>query len=128
VAVIMAVGSCFAAMNTMYAAVARRATEIGTLRVLGFSKANILASFILESLLLSLLGGALGFLLVLPLNGLQSGLGNFVTFSETGFQFRITFQIVVTGVFFSSVMGVLGGWLPARLAANKDILNALREL
>ena len=76
VAIIMAVGSSFAAMNTMYAAVARRAREIGTLRVLGFSRGSILLSFFLESVLLSALGGVLGCLLVLPLNGLTTGIGN----------------------------------------------------
>ena len=76
VAIIMAIGSSFAAMNTMYAAVARRAREIGTLRVLGFSRGSILVSFFLESVLLRALGGVLGCLLVLPLNGYTSGIGN----------------------------------------------------
>ena len=71
VAIIMAVGSCFAAMNTMYAAVARRAREVGTLRVLGFSHGGILLSFFLESVLLSLVGGLIGCLLVLPLNNID---------------------------------------------------------
>jgi putative ABC transport system permease protein len=128
VAVIMAIGSSFAAMNTMYAAVSRRAREIGTLRVLGFSKSSILLSFVLESLLLSLLGGLLGVLLVLPLNGMQSGIGNNVTFSETGFDFRVTPLIIAVGITFATIMGILGGLLPARTAARADILNALREL
>src|SRR5262245_22772348 len=89
VAVIMAIGSSFAAMNTMYAAVARRGREIGTLRILGFSRGSILLSFVFESLLLSLLGGLIGILLVMPLNGLESGIGNNVTFSETGFDFGL---------------------------------------
>jgi putative ABC transport system permease protein len=128
VAVIMAIGSCFAAMNTMYAAVARRSKEIGTLRVLGFSRVSILVSFVVESLLLSLLGGLLGLLFVLPLNGLEAGIGNNVTFSQTGFDFKITPAIIVWGIVFASVMGVLGGFLPARMASKADILNALREL
>jgi putative ABC transport system permease protein len=123
----MAVGSSFAAMNTMYAAVARRSTEIGTLRVLGFSRAAILFSFFLESLLLSVLGGLLGCLLVLPLNNVETGIGNFVTFSEIAFNFRVTIPIMITGVMFALVMGALGGLLPARMAANKEILIALRE-
>ncbi len=86
VAMIMAVGSSFAAMNTMYAAVARRAKEIGTLRVLGFSRGSIMTSFFLESVLLSGLGGLLGCLLVLPLNGITTAVGN-GNFSETGLQF-----------------------------------------
>jgi putative ABC transport system permease protein len=128
VAVIMAVGSSFAAMNTMYAAVARRAREIGTLRILGFSRGSILLSFVFESLLLSLLGGLLGILLVLPLNGLESGIGNNVTFSETGFDFRITPAIIAVGLSFATLMGILGGLLPARSASKADILAALREL
>ncbi len=128
VAVIMAIGSSFAAMNTMYAAVARRAREIGTLRVLGFSRGSILLSFVIESLLLSLLGGLLGILLVLPLNGMESGIGNNVTFSETGFDFHITGQIVAVGIGFATLMGILGGLLPARSASKADILTALREL
>lgn len=128
ISVIMAVGSCFAAMNTMYAAVARRAKEIGTLRVLGFSKSSILTSFFLESLMLSLLGGALGCLLVLPLNNIETGIGSFVTFSEIAFSFRITPTIMAMGMGFALVLGALGGLFPARNAANKEILTALREV
>lgn len=126
VALIMAVGSCFAAMNTMYTAVARRAREVGTLRLLGFSRGSILLSFVLESLLLSLVGGALGVLLVLPLNGTESRIGNQLTFSETMFSFEVTPQSMALGLAFSAVMGVLGGLLPARLAAGRSILASLR--
>ena len=128
VSVVMAVGSCFAAMNTMYAAVARRAKEIGTLRVLGFARSSILASFFLESVLLSLLGGALGCLLVLPLNNIETGIGNFVTFSEIAFSFRVTPAIMAMGMGFALVLGALGGLFPARNAARKEILTALREV
>jgi putative ABC transport system permease protein len=128
IAVIMAVGSSFAAMNTMYAAVARRAKEIGTLRVLGFSRSSILLSFFLESVLLSLLGGVLGCLLVLPLNNVTTGIGNFVTFSEIAFDFRVSPQIMAIGVAFAVLMGALGGLLPARMASKKEILLALREV
>jgi putative ABC transport system permease protein len=127
VAIIMAVGSSFAAMNTMYAAVARRAREIGTLRVLGFSRGGILLSFFIEGLLLAGIGGLLGCLLVLPLNGIETGIGNFITFSEIAFDFRITPQIMAMGLGFSLLMGALGGFFPARAAAKKEILNALRE-
>ncbi len=127
VAIIMAIGSSFAAMNTMYAAVARRSAEIGTLRVLGFSRIGILVSFLIESLLLSLLGGVIGCLLVLPLNNFTPGIGSFVTFSEFTFDFRITPGIMLTGIVFSLVMGALGGLFPAGSAARKQILTALRE-
>ena len=127
VALIMAVGSCFAAMNTMYAAVARRSREIGTLRVLGFSRASILASFLVESLLLALLGGALGLLLVLPVNGLTTGIGSFTTFTEIAFQLRITPRTMAASLGFALLMGAAGGLLPAWQAARKEILAALRE-
>ncbi|MGH9834497.1 MAG: ABC transporter permease, partial [Blastocatellia bacterium] len=127
VAIIMAIGSSFAAMNTMYAAVSRRSAEIGTLRVLGFSKLGILISFLIESLLLSLLGGIIGCLLVLPLNNFTTGIGSFITFSEFTFDFRITPGIMLTGIAFALVMGALGGLFPASSAARKQILTALRE-
>ena len=127
VAVIMAVGSCFAAMNTMYAAVARRSREIGTLRVLGFSKGGILLSFFIESVVLALAGGLLGVLLVMPLNNLTTGIGSFTTFTEISFQYRVTPQIMFLGVAFGVFMGAIGGIFPAAAAARKEILTALRE-
>ena len=127
IAAVMAIGSSFAAMNTMYAAVARRASEIGTLRVLGFSRRGILVSFFIESLLLSALGGLLGCLLVLPLNNISTGIGSFVTFAEMAFNFRITPGLMAIGVGFALLMGTFGGFFPARMAANKEILTALRE-
>jgi putative ABC transport system permease protein len=128
VAVIMAVGSSFAAMNTMYAAVARRAKEIGTLRVLGFSRGSILLSFLIESLLLSLIGGVLGCLIALPLNGVTTGIGSFATFSEIAFDFRVSLSAMLAGIIFALVVGVIGGLFPASNAARKEILTALREI
>jgi len=128
VAIIMAVGSSFAAMNTMFAAVSRRSKEIGTLRVLGFSKASILFSFFVESVLLAGLGGVIGCLLVLPLNGLTTGIGNFTTFSETSFGLRVTPLIMLAGIGFAMLLGAAGGLFPARNAATKEILVALREV
>ena len=128
VAIVMAVGSSFAAMNTMYAAVARRAREIGTLRVLGFSRGSILTSFFIESVLLSTLGGLIGCLLALPLNNVTTGIGNFATFSEIAFNFRVSPQIMAIGVAFAVLMGALGGLFPARMASKKEILIALREI
>ncbi len=125
---IMAFGSCFAAMNTMYAAVSRRSKEVGTLRILGFSRSSILFSFFLESVLLSLLGGVLACLIVLPLNGVTTALGNFSTFSQTSFNFKIGPQIMLVGLIFSAILGAVGGLLPARQAARKEILTALREV
>lgn len=128
VAIIMAVGSCFAAMNTMYTAVARRAREVGTLRLLGFSRGSILTSFVIESLFLSLLGGLIGIALVLPLNGLQSRIGNQLTFSETTFSFQVTADSMMLGLAFAAFMGVVGGLLPARLASRRDILGSLKGI
>jgi putative ABC transport system permease protein len=125
VSVIMAIGSSFAAMNTMYAAVARRTQEIGTLRVLGFSRGSILSSFFVESVLLAILGGVLGCLLVLPLNGITTGVGG-VNFSELAFDFRVTPRIMALGVAFALVLGALGGLFPAHNASRKEILAALR--
>lgn len=128
VSAIMAIGSCFAAMNTMYTAVARRNREIGVLQMLGFSRWSILVSFVFESLLLSLLGGVIGCLLVLPLNGVDTRMGNFVTFSETTFQFEVGLTTMAIGIAFAAFLGVLGGVLPARMASRKDILSSLRDL
>src|SRR5438270_104787 len=127
ICIIMAVGSSFAAMNTMYAAVARRATEVGTLRILGFTKGSILLSFLLESLLLSLVGGVIACLIVLPLNSITTGIGSFVTFSETSFNIHIGPAVMAIGLIFSLLLGAAGGLLPATQAAKKEILTALRE-
>jgi putative ABC transport system permease protein len=112
----------------MYAAVARRSKEIGTLRVLGFSRSAILATFLVESLVLAALGGLIGCALVLPLNNITSGIGSFTTFSETTFRFRVTPAIMETGLAFALVMGAVGGLLPACNAARKEILDALRAV
>jgi putative ABC transport system permease protein len=127
VAIIMAIGSSFAAMNTMYAAVSYRSREIATLRVIGFSKPSILASFVFESVVLSLLGAIVGILLMLPFNGMETGTSNSVTFSEVVFSLRMTPAVVGAAVLFAVVMGLLGGIAPAWQAARKDILTALRD-
>jgi putative ABC transport system permease protein len=126
VGLIMAVGSCFAVMNTMYAAISYRTREIATLRVLGFKRRNILLSFMMESVALSLLGGILGCLLALPVHGMSTGTANFNNFAEVLFQFRITPVVVAEGIAFALIMGVIGGLLPARSAARMTIVKALR--
>ncbi|MBI3890811.1 MAG: ABC transporter permease [Candidatus Wallbacteria bacterium] len=128
IALVMAIGAVFAAMNTMYAAIGSRTKEIGTLRALGFSRGAILASFMLESVLLALPGGILGCILAWPLNGLRSGTINMASFSEVMFEFTITPRICLEVVGFAVLMGVVGGFLPARRAATLPILTALREL
>jgi putative ABC transport system permease protein len=126
VGVIMAIGSIFAAMNTMYAAVAYRGREIATLRVIGFSRPAILTSFVLESLMLALLGALVGIVLMLPFNGMQTGTSNSVTFSEVVFALRITPGVAIRAIIFALVMGLIGGLAPAWHAARQNILSALR--
>jgi putative ABC transport system permease protein len=128
VAAIMAIGAIFGALNTMYSAVAERGREIATMRAVGFSRANMILSFLFESLLISFVGGILGCLAVLPLNGLTTSTMNFQTFSNVAFAFKITFGLLVGGVLFAFVMGVLGGVLPAVRAASRPVVLALREL
>ncbi|HUC29886.1 MAG TPA: ABC transporter permease [Candidatus Acidoferrum sp.] len=126
VAFIMAIGSIFAAMNTMYAAVAYRGREIATLRVIGFSRPAILTSFVFESLMLAMLGALVGILLMLPFNGMQTGTSNQVTFSEVVFALRITPKVAINAIIFALIMGLVGGLAPAWHAARQNILNALR--
>jgi len=128
VAAIMAVGAIFGALNTMYSAVAERGREIATMRALGFGTFTVLLSFLFEALLISFAGGILGCLAVLPLNGLTTSTMNFQTFSNLAFAFKITFDLLLLGVLFALVMGVLGGLLPAVRAAVRPVAVALREL
>jgi len=127
VAIIMAIGSSFAAMNTMYAAVAYRSREIATLRVIGFSRPSILTSFVFEAVLLSLLGAAAGIVLMLPFNGMTTGTSNAVTFSEVVFSLRMTPEVVGVAIVFAVIMGLFGGIAPAWHAAKREILASLRD-
>ena len=126
VAIIMAIGSSFAAMNTMYAAVAYRSREIATLRVIGFSRPSILTSFVFEAVLLSLIGAAIGIVLMLPFNGMTTGTSNQTTFSEVVFGLQLTPAVIGSAVAFAVIMGLFGGIFPAWHAARQNILNALR--
>jgi putative ABC transport system permease protein len=128
VAIIMAVGAIFGAMNTMYAAVSSRTTEIGTLRALGFAPLAVMTSFLLESLVLAVVAGVIGIILAMPINGLSTTFGNFVTFSTLAFSFHVTFTIVIEALIFAAVMGVVGGWLPARQAMKMPVVDALRSI
>jgi len=123
---IMAIGASFAAMNTMYAATSRRLAEIGTLRAIGFSQFDVLASFVFESLLLSGIGGLMGCVVAFAFNGVETGIGSFVTFSEITFGFHVGPATLATGLVFSVLMGFFGGFFPARSAARINIVNALR--
>jgi putative ABC transport system permease protein len=123
----MGVGAVFGAMNTMYAIVAARTREIGTLRALGFSRRSILFSFVMESVFLAVIGGLVGCLLAVPMHGYSTGTGQTQSFSEIAFDFRMTPAIAVSGLVFAAVMGLIGGLLPAFRAARLPITSALRE-
>jgi putative ABC transport system permease protein len=124
--VIMAAGAIFGALNTMYAAVGSRTREIATLLALGFTPRAVLASFLIESVLLCLGGGILGCLIALPIHGVSTGTTNWSSFSEVAFEFRISPGILTTGLLASVVLGLLGGYLPARAAARRTVSEALR--
>jgi len=126
IALIMAVGAGFAGMNTMYAAVARRTKEIGTLRVLGFRRHSILIAFVLESLTIAVIGVAIGILLALPLNFVSTGTANFTTFSEIAFNFRVTPELMLWALMFGVGIGFLGSLLPSIRASRFKIVDALR--
>jgi putative ABC transport system permease protein len=127
IASFLTIGAMFAAANTMYAAVAGRSREIGTLRALGFRRSSILASFLFESVLLCLLGGVLGCLATLPFHGLSTGTANWATFSEITFSFRLGPLVLLRGILLALAMGLLGGLFPAIRAVRMKIVNALRE-
>ena len=128
IVVIMAVGAVFGAMNTMYAAVGSRTREIATLLILGFSPLAVMGSFLVESVLLSLLGGALGCLIALPINGIVTSTTNFTSFSEVAFAFRVTPRALGVGLLFAAAMGMAGGFLPALRAARRPLAQSVREL
>ena len=128
IAAIMAIGAVFGALNTMYSAVAERGREIATMRALGFGGPSVVFSFVIEALLIAFVGGLLGCLVVLPLNGLTTGAMNLQTFSHLAFAFKITPELLVKGIIFALVMGFVGGLLPAVRAATQPVAQALREL
>ena len=125
IAAFLTFGAMFAAANTMYAAVASRSREIGTLRAIGFRRRSILFSFLLESVLLCLIGGILGCLLTLPFNGLSTGTANWATFSEITFSFRFGWEVMLQGLGLALAMGVLGGLFPAIRAVRLNTATAL---
>ena len=128
VAMVMAIGAVFGALNTMYSAVADRGREIATMRALGFGGPSVVFSFLIEALLIAFVGGVLGCLAVLRLNGLTTSTINFQTFSNLAFAFKITPDLLVMGVVFALAMGAFGGLFPAIRAARLPVATALREL
>jgi|ERR1700730_1966512 putative ABC transport system permease protein len=128
VAAVMGIGAIFGALNTMYSAVSERSREIATLRAIGFGAGSIVISFVFEALLIAFIGGLLGCVAVLPLNGLTTGTLNWQTFSHLAFAFRVSPVLLGIGVFFALLMGLVGGVPPAIRAARRPIALALREL
>jgi putative ABC transport system permease protein len=128
VAFVMGIGAVFAALNTMYSSVAARAREVATLRALGFGPLTVIVAFVFESLLIALVGGLVGCLAVLPVNGLTVSTLNFQTFSQLAFAFRVTPWLCLAGIAFALFMGLIGGLLPAIRAARLPVASALREL
>jgi putative ABC transport system permease protein len=128
VAAVMGIGAIFGALNTMYSAVSERSREIATLRAIGFGAGSIVISFVFEALLIAFIGGLLGCVAVLPLNGLTTGTLNWQTFSHLAFAFRVSPVLLGIGVIFALLMGLVGGVPPAIRAARRPIALALREL
>ena len=128
VAVIMGIGAVIGALNTMYSAVSERSREIATMRAIGFAGSSIAISFVFEALIIAFIGGLLGCLFVLPLNGYTTGTMNMQTFSHMAFAFKVTPPLLVAGIIFALLMGIVGGLPPAIRAARRPIALALREL
>ncbi len=129
IAFLMAIGAVFGALNTMYSAVAARTREIATLRALGFGSGAVVIALLLESLVLALLGGAVGSALAyLGFNNFHAATMNWQSFSQVTFAFAVTPQLLVQGVIWATVIGLIGGLLPAIRAARMPIAAALREL
>jgi putative ABC transport system permease protein len=126
IVLIMAIGAIFGAMNTMYAAVNQRTREIAVLKTLGFTPWAITFSLLIESVLLALLGGVLGCLLALPINGITTSTTNWASFSEVAFAFRVTPTGMLIGLVFAALLGLVGGFLPARWAGKRSLAATLR--
>jgi len=128
VAAVMGLGAVIGALNTMYSAVAERSREIAVLRALGFGGGSIVTSFLVESLWIALIGGVMGCLVVLPVNGITTGTINWQTFSHLSFAFRITPDLLLLGIGFALMMGVVGGVPPAIRAARANVATTIRAL
>jgi len=117
-----------AAMNTMYASVGARTREIGTLRVLGFRRRSIVTAILIEGSCLALIGGLVGGAASLAMNGYRTGTMNFQTFSETVFELTVTAPIIVKGLLFAALVGLLGALLPAMRASRMPLIEALKAV
>jgi ABC-type antimicrobial peptide transport system permease subunit len=125
-AAIMAVGAVFGSTNTLLASLAGRSREIGTLLALGYRPWHVLVGFMLEALVIGLMGGVVGVLIALPINGVATGTTNWNTFTEQAFAFAITGDVIIEAILFAGIVGVIGGVLPAIRAASLPPTEALR--
>jgi putative ABC transport system permease protein len=129
IAFLMALGAIFGALNTMYSAVAARTREIATLRALGFGRSAVVVSLLIESLFLALVGGVIGGTLAyIAFNNFHTSTMNFQSFSQITFAFKVTPQLLIQGIVWAAVIGLIGGLFPAIRAARLPIASALREL
>jgi putative ABC transport system permease protein len=128
IAVVMGLGAVFGALNTMYSAVSERSREIAVLRAIGFGGGAIVLSFFVEGLIIAFVGGLVGCIAVLPVNGLTTGTMNWQTFSHLAFAFRITPDLLTMGMVFALIMGAVGGLPPAIRAARANVAHTLRAL
>jgi putative ABC transport system permease protein len=126
--VAMSIGAIFAAMNTMYASVASRTREVGTLRVLGYSRKSVIACFLIEGACLSVAGGVVGCALARTTDGFSTGTIDFQSFAETVFQFRVTPDLMGKGLIFAVAIGLVGSLLPAVRAARIPVIAALKSV
>lgn len=127
VTAIFSLGAMIGAMITMYAAVSNRTVEVGTLRALGFRRRNVLGAFLVESLALAIIGGAVGLILASFLQFFQISMINFGSFAELAFSFSLSPEIIISSLLFSIFMGIIGGFFPAVRASRLNIVNALRS-
>ena len=129
IAVLMGLGAIFGAVNTMYSAVAARTREIATLRALGFSSGPVVVSVLVEAVMLSLLGGLIGGGLAwAAFDGYQTATMNWQSFSQVAFAFAVTPALLLQGLIYAVIMGLVGGLLPAIRAARLPVVTALRQL
>ena len=127
ITIIFSAGATIGAMITMYAAVANRTVEVGTLRALGFNRRSILVVFLTESIFISLIGGIAGIFIAFFLQFFSISTLNFDSFAELTFSFALSPSIIISSLFFALLMGIIGGFLPSVRAARLKIVNALRE-
>jgi ABC-type antimicrobial peptide transport system permease subunit len=128
ITIIFSVGAMIGAMITMYAAVANRTVEVGTLRALGFKRRSILVVFLIESLVIAITGGVIGIFLASFLQFFNISTLNFQSFSELAFSFSLSPSIIITSLIFAILMGIIGGFLPSVRASRLKIVNALRAV